>query len=98
MTVRIYRGGGLTKDAIYLRGLVDILKYIHTGGELTPLFVGKIATNHIPMIHELQSRQVLRPAPLQPRYMNNPETTKRLAHLRQGMSVLDLIEKEKKRK
>ena len=96
ITVRTYRGGGLTKDAIYLRGLVDILKYIHKGGELAPLFVGKIAANHISLIHELQSRQVLRPAPLQPRYMDQPETTKRLAHLRQGVSVLDLIERKKK--
>ncbi|MCB0153989.1 MAG: flavohemoglobin expression-modulating QEGLA motif protein [Anaerolineae bacterium] len=98
ITVRTYRGGGLTKDAVYLRGLVDILKYIYKGGELEPLFVGKIAAKHIPLIHELQSRQVLQPPLLRPRYLDRPETVERLARLRHGMSVLDLIEKEKKRK
>ena len=63
MTVRIYRGGGLTKDAVYLRGLADVLKYIGEGGNLEPLFVGKIAANHLPIIQELQYRQILHPAP-----------------------------------
>ncbi len=38
ITIRIYRGGGLVKDAIYLRGLVELLKYLKGGGELEPLF------------------------------------------------------------
>ena len=41
--MRIYRGGGLTKDAVYLRGLLQILRYLREGGELEPLFVGKVA-------------------------------------------------------
>ena len=60
-TIRIYRGGGLVKDAVYLRGLVKLLKYLERGGELEPLFVGKIATDHIPIIRELQYRHVLKP-------------------------------------
>lgn len=91
VTVRIYRGGGLTKDAVYLRGLVGVLNYLKQGGELEPLFVGKIAADHVPIIHELHARRVLRLAPLRPRYMERPETAERLAYLRQGVSVLDLI-------
>jgi uncharacterized protein (TIGR02421 family) len=30
-TMRAFRGGGLTKDAIYLRGLLDIVDYLATG-------------------------------------------------------------------
>ena len=56
ITMRIYRGGGLTKDAVYLRGLIQILEYLKSGGELDPLFVGKIAADHIPFIKELQLR------------------------------------------
>ena len=43
VTMRVYRGGGFTKDAVYLRGLVEILDYLGQGGTLEPLFVGKIA-------------------------------------------------------
>ena len=91
ITARIYRSGGLTKDAVYLRGLVRVLKYLGEGGDLEPLFVGKIATNHVPVIKELESRQVLKPIPLRPRYLDNPEAGKRLKGLARDVSVLNLI-------
>src|SRR5690606_37311952 len=28
ITTRVYRGGGLTKDAVYLKGLLNIIKYV----------------------------------------------------------------------
>ena len=59
ITQRVYRGGGLTKDAIYLRGLVHMLDYLRDGGQIDPLLVGKIAEEHIPIIQELQWRNVL---------------------------------------
>ena len=92
ITVRVYRGGGLTKDAVYLRGLVEVLNYLHEGGRLEPLFVGKIAANHIPIIRELQSRQVLHAIPLRPRYMDDPQTDIKIARLRGGVSVLNLLD------
>jgi uncharacterized protein (TIGR02421 family) len=95
IAMRIYRGGGLTKDAVYLRGLVAVLKYIAEGGQLDPLFVGKIAADHVPIIKELQWRQVLRPTPLYPRYMRTPDLSQRLAYLRQGVSVLNLLDRKK---
>lgn len=96
ITVRIYRSGGLTKDAVYLRGLVGVLDYLNKGGELEPLFIGKIMADHIPIVRELQARQVLRPVPLHPRYMELPQTAPRLTRLRDGLSVLNLIERRKK--
>jgi uncharacterized protein (TIGR02421 family) len=96
IAVRVYRSGGLTKDAVYLRGLVGIIEYIQNGGDLEPLFVGKIMADHIPIIRELQARQVLRPAPLRPRYVDNPQTAARLMKLRDGLTVLDLIERRRK--
>ncbi len=53
IAMRIYRGGGLTKDAVYLRGLLQILRYLREGGELEPLFIGKVASAHLPLIFEL---------------------------------------------
>lgn len=95
-TMRTYRSGGLTKDAVYLRGLIGLLDYLKKGGAFEPLFVGKIAVEHIPIIQELQWRKVLKPAPLRPRYMENPSIERKFNALRKEVSVLSLIKKEKK--
>ncbi|MCB9475997.1 MAG: DUF1704 domain-containing protein [Deltaproteobacteria bacterium] len=91
IAMRVYRGGGLTKDAVYFKGLVRLLSYLKRGGELEPLFVGKIPVDAIPMIKELQWRRVLNPAPLRPSYLNRPDSRKRLDAARHGMDVIDLI-------
>lgn len=91
ITMRIYRGGGLTKDAVYLRGLVEVLQYIANGGELEPLFVGKIAGEHIGLVRELLHRKVIQPPALRPRYLQMPSVLQRLEKLKDGMSVLDLV-------
>lgn len=96
VTMRVFRSGGLIKDAVYLRGLVGLLDYLKKGGTLEPLFVGKIAAEHIPIIQELQWRKVLKPAPLRPRYIENPNIEEKFNALRKGLSVLDFIKKEKK--
>ena len=91
ITMRVFRGGGLTKDAVYLRGLVEVLSYLKTGGDIETLFVGKMGPEHVSIIRELQWREVLLPAPLAPRYMTFPETAKRLEKVKHGISVLDLV-------
>ena len=92
ITMRIYRGGGLTKDAIYLRGLRAMLRYIQKGGELPPLYAGKMAEKHIPLIQELQYRNVLAAAPLRPRFLESNEAQGRLEKIRSGkLTVLDLV-------
>ncbi len=91
ITMRIYRGGGFTKDAIYLRGLLQILEYLNRGGKLDPLFVGKISLDHIPIIEELRLRKVLRPAPLEPLYLQDDDAKKRLAELRNGQATISTI-------
>jgi len=78
ITIRIFRGGGLVKDAVYLRGLVELLKYLSGGGEFDPLFVGKIATDHVPIIKELLYRNILIPTPIRPRYLEDKTATKNL--------------------
>jgi uncharacterized protein (TIGR02421 family) len=95
VTVRTYRSGGLTKDAVYLLGLKQILEYIAGGGELEPLFVGKIAVEHIPTMRELTWRGVLVPPPLIPRYLHRADSLARINNLRRGVGILDLLEKEK---
>jgi uncharacterized protein (TIGR02421 family) len=94
ITLRVYRGGGLTKDAVYLRGLVEILQYLEKGGELELLLVGKLAADQVPIVRELLWRGVLRQPPLRPRYLDDEAAAQRLAALRQGRSVLDLLEED----
>jgi uncharacterized protein (TIGR02421 family) len=94
ITMRTYRGGGLTKDVVYLRGLQQILDYLGNGGRLRPLFVGKIGAQHIPVIRELQWRGVLKTPPLVPRYMESPEALERLERVRGGLSVAELCERK----
>ncbi len=91
ITMRVYRGGGLTKDAVYLRGLVEVLDYLGNGGDIETLFVGKMGPEHVSIIRELQMREVLKPSPLTPRYMTFPETNERLEKVKQGITVMDLI-------
>lgn len=96
VTMRVYRGGGLTKDASYLRGLVRLIRYLQNGGELEPLFVGKIGADHVPLVEELLRREVLRKPPLRPRYLSDPAAAERLRRISKQGSVLDLIMKRRK--
>lgn len=94
ITTRVYRSGGLTKDAVYLRSLINILKHIKDEADFNILFIGKISFSHIPLIKELIYRQVLKQPPLLPRYLDNPQSIERLNILKRGMTVLDLIERK----
>ena len=92
LVMRVFRGGGLTKDAVYLRGFVQVLQHLALGGALDELFIGKIALEHLPVVRELRWREVLRQPPLAPRYVTRPEVSDRLRRVQEGVSVLDLIE------
>jgi uncharacterized protein (TIGR02421 family) len=96
IAMRVFRGGGLTKDIVYLRGLDELLTYLGGGGDIEPLLIGKLGPDHIGMIKELQWRKVLREAPLRPRYLEDPRALERLEWLREGHSVLDLIDGDKR--
>lgn len=76
--MRVFRSGGLTKDAIYLRGLLDLLAHVRSGGGLDTLYSGKFALDDLPLIEDLLARGFLhRPAVL-PRFWDLPGTAERL--------------------
>jgi len=91
ITLRIYRGGGLTKDAVYVRGIGQLLDYLRNGGELEPLLVGKIAVEHVPLIQELQAREILVPPPLRPRYLDSPQFQQQMIRIRSGLTLFQLL-------
>ncbi len=90
ITMRIFRGGGLIKDAVYLRGLLRVLDFVKNRGELEPLYVGKIAAHHMPIIKELQWREVLRPLSLRPRFLDREDCILRLNELQKGYSLMEM--------
>lgn len=90
--MRVFRGGGLTKDAIYLRGLRDLLEYVCGDGDLPHLLIGKIAFDHIPVVEELRERKVVREAPVLPRYLKSEEAQQRLQTARHGVPIIQLIQ------
>ncbi|MGH7457794.1 MAG: flavohemoglobin expression-modulating QEGLA motif protein [Longimicrobiaceae bacterium] len=91
LCMRVYRSGGLTKDALYLHGLVRLLDHLAAGGETEPLYVGKVAFEHLPYVRELRWRQVLREPPLTPRYLTEALGRERLQRLREGKTVIELL-------
>ncbi|PKA83716.1 uncharacterized protein (TIGR02421 family) [Ulvibacter sp. MAR_2010_11] len=90
ITMRIYRGGGLTKDAVYLAGLIYLLQYLKDGGELEPLYTGKFNITHIQLIEELLHRNVIKP-PVLPRFLERDSVKKRLENLRKGVKLTELL-------
>ena len=96
IAARIYRGGGLTKDAVYLRGLMKVLKYLAKGGDLKVLFTGKLALGHISIVRELLHRGMLSLPPLEPSYLRDPISEKRLAEAASGLSVVQLVNLRKR--
>lgn len=73
VAVRAKRGGGLTKDAVYLAGLRDVLAYVHDGGDLSQLFIGKYALGQRHLIAELLDEGALRPPALLPECVTGVE-------------------------
>ncbi len=95
MAARVFRGGGLTKDAVYLRGLEHVLRHLEGNFNMDVLMVGKMAARHIPIVEELHLRRVLGPAPFRPRYLLEYEGQQRLKRVRQGLTVLDIVKEER---
>lgn len=59
LTTRIYRGGGFTKDYLYLRGFRKIKDFVDSGKDFSPLLIGKTSIDFIQEIRELIERGIL---------------------------------------
>ncbi|MCD9046628.1 tyrosine/phenylalanine carboxypeptidase domain-containing protein [Luteimonas sp. MHLX1A] len=79
VAVRAVRGGGLSKDAVYLRGLRDLVDYLHDDGDFEALLVGKFALSHRVVLDQLLAEGWVVGPELLPRYMTDPAFADRLA-------------------
>lgn len=90
ITMRIYRGGGLIKDAVYLAGLLNIMDYIKDGGNIETLYTGKFNTNHVNLIEELLHRNIIK-KPVLPRFLERDIAKERLQKLKDGIHLTELL-------
>ena len=81
----------MTKDALYLGGLIRLLAYLNEGGRVDSLLVGKISLTDEPLVVELLDRGVLGEPPLTPRFLESAEAVALLGEIRAGAGVLDLV-------
>ena len=68
ITARVYRGGGFTKDYLYLRGLKDALKF-YKQQDISALFIGKTSFTYLKVIDELIARKIALPPKHLPYFM-----------------------------
>lgn len=55
ITVRVHRGGGFTKDYLYLTGLKKIYQFYKKGNKLDSLLTGKVSISYLSQIEHLQA-------------------------------------------
>ncbi|WP_425309922.1 tyrosine/phenylalanine carboxypeptidase domain-containing protein [Ammonicoccus fulvus] len=90
-TMRVYRAGGFTKDAAYLRGLLDLFDHLRSGGSLDLFFLGKFSLEDLHLVADLHARRLLRPARITPRWLSEPEARTRLDNAVASTDLLTLI-------
>lgn len=93
VAVRARRGGGLTKDAVYLRGLRDLVDYLRDDGDLEALYMGKFALSHLVVLEQLIEHGWIRKPQLLPRWTHSPDALERLQQCR-VLPVAKLFQKE----
>ena len=72
LTVRVHRGGGFTKDYLYLKGISQALD-LYGKQDIRNLYVGKTGFEYLPIINEMVERQLVNPPAFTPSYLHNPE-------------------------
>ncbi len=92
LLLRIYRGGGFSKDVIYLRGLLVLLTHLKSGGALDPFWMGKISAAHFSIMEELGARGLLKPPVLRPLCLEHELGRSRLERSRTGLTPLAMLE------
>lgn len=90
-TMRVYRSGGLAKDACYLRGVLDLLDELREGRSLDVLFLGKFSLADAPRIRALADRGLLAPPRIRARWLDDEAMVARLARAAAVNSLAELL-------
>lgn len=90
MTMRTVRGGGYTKDMVYLRGLRSVVEHLRAGNTIDPLLVGKVSYDHLEILEEMSWRGLLRPARYKPAVFEKARLKPIIQQLRQGDGLVEM--------
>ena len=91
-TMRVFRSGGFTKDAVYLRGLTDILDHVAAGGRLDLMWLGKFSLHDLPLVEDLWNRGILQEPRVCPHYLSDPEAEPRIQRAAHAESLIDIFQ------
>lgn len=94
ISARVHRSGGLAKDAIYLKGFLDVLGRVATGASLEAFWLGKIAPEHVDAVEELLQRNLLRSPVFVPEFLSRDDSVKRIERLRGGLPLERILDLE----
>ena len=73
LCTRIFRGGGFTKDHLYLKGFIHILKYYKEGYSLDYLLTGKNSIEYLEVYKEMTSRDLAKKPKYITSILSNPK-------------------------
>lgn len=81
ITARVHRGGGFTKDHLYLSGFKEALK-LWRSGDINALYIGKTGFSYLSLLQDLLSRGLVEPPRHLPDSFKNPrESHPEIAYL-----------------
>lgn len=91
ITARVFRSGGLAKDAIYLQGFRAVVDLVVAGASLDPFWLGKIAPVHVPAITELLQRGLIGPPRFIPFFLADDAARERITRLRRTGPLHEML-------
>lgn len=91
ITARVFRSGGLAKDAIYLQGFRAVMDLVSAGASLEPFWIGKIAVGHVPAIEELLQRGLVQAPRLIPLFLSDERLRERMNRLRRAGTIENML-------
>ena len=91
IAARVFRSGGLAKDAIYLQGFRAVMEIVGRGASLHPFWLGKIAVAHVPAIEELLQRGLVQAPRFTPLFLTGDGVEERVSALRGAKGLAAIV-------
>jgi hypothetical protein len=89
--MRVFRSGGLTKDAGYLRGLRAMVEHSAGGRSIEDLWMGKFDLADLPLLTQLKDQGVLTPPVLIPPFLADGDGLERMVEFAETVGMDELI-------
>jgi uncharacterized protein (TIGR02421 family) len=88
---RVFRGGGFTKDWLYLSKLEELVRYWASGKDMGLLLLGKVTLEEVDTVRELVEERTLRPPRYLPEYLEEIQDRREAARLLPESDLAELF-------